>query len=124
MQPHLALSAIFSLGLRGIERKIVPSLAPISQLGEDRSSVKMLATNLDEATRTMMREGSVAREVFGDAFVEHFGGTRLHEVGQWNAAVTSWERKWIFHTTDGWTRVNHWFSSGTLPRACLIAVTG
>jgi glutamine synthetase len=38
-----------------------------------------------------MREGSVAREVFGDDFVEHFGGTREHEVKMWNQAVTTWE---------------------------------
>ncbi|KAI6099903.1 hypothetical protein EDD16DRAFT_1697328 [Pisolithus croceorrhizus] len=43
------------------------------------------------ATRKMMRSGSVAREVFGDEFVDHFGGTRVHEVSLWNAAVTNWE---------------------------------
>jgi glutamine synthetase len=37
-----------------------------------------------------MREGSVAREVFGDEFVDHFGGTREHEVQLWEDAVTDW----------------------------------
>jgi len=43
----------------------------------------------------MMRPDSIAREpeVFGDEFVEHYGGTREHEVKLWNAAVTNWERK-------------------------------
>ena len=47
--------------------------------------------SLEAATIRMMRPGSVAREVFGDDFVEHFGGTREHEVGLWNSAVTNWE---------------------------------
>ena len=41
----------------------------------------------------MMRPDSVAREaeVFGPKFVEHYGGTRQHEVKLWNKAVTNWE---------------------------------
>lgn len=51
----------------------------------------MLPQSLEAATIRMMKPGSVAREVFGDGFVEHFGGTREHEVGVWNSAVTNWE---------------------------------
>lgn len=51
----------------------------------------MLPQSLEAATIRMMRQGSVAREVLGDDFVEHFGGTREHEVGLWNSAVTNWE---------------------------------
>ena len=50
-----------------------------------------LARSLEEATELFGREGSVAREVFGDEFVEHYKGTREHEVKLWNAAVTNWE---------------------------------
>ena len=43
----------------------------------------------------MMRPESIAREpqVFGNDCVEHYGGTREHEVNLWNAAVTNWESK-------------------------------
>lgn len=53
----------------------------------------MLATSLEVATERMMRPDSIAREeeVFGNDFVEHFGGTRQHEVNLWNKAVTNWE---------------------------------
>ena len=53
----------------------------------------MLPISLEAATERMMRAGSVAREegVLGDDFVDHFGGTRLHEVKLWNEAVTNWE---------------------------------
>ena len=53
----------------------------------------MLPTSLEAATARMMHPGSIAREpeVFGNDFVEHYGGTREHEVGLWNQAVTNWE---------------------------------
>lgn len=51
----------------------------------------MLPQSLEAATERMMRPGSIAREVFGDDFVDHFGGTRRHEVRLWNEAVTNWE---------------------------------
>jgi len=50
-----------------------------------------LAKSLKEATAVMMRDGSIAREVFGDEFVEHFGGSREHEIRLWDEAVTDWE---------------------------------
>lgn len=55
--------------------------------------VQMLPQSLESATERMMRPDSIAREdsVFGQDFVEHFGGTRRHEVRLWNEAVTNWE---------------------------------
>ena len=97
INPHLALSAIFLLGLRGIEKKLNPG-PPISHFKpEDRENgrIKLLSTSLESATKEMMKPSSIAREesVFGDEFVEHFGGTRQHEVKLWNEAVTNWEGK-------------------------------
>ncbi|TBU35709.1 glutamine synthetase/guanido kinase [Dichomitus squalens] len=96
MNPYFALSAIFALGLRGIEKKLRLPGPPVSQLTlEDKKAgkVQMLPTSLEAATERMMRPESIAREeaVFGNDFVEHFGGTRQHEVRLWNEAVTSWE---------------------------------
>ena len=53
----------------------------------------MLPISLETATARMMRPESIARDpqVLGDAFVEHYGGTREHEVKLWNQAVTNWE---------------------------------
>lgn len=95
VQPHFALSAIFLLGLRGIEKKLPLTLSPVSQITtpEQKKAVQKLSTSLEDATAQMMREGSIAREVFGNEFVDHFGGTREHEVQLWNSAVTNWERK-------------------------------
>jgi len=114
MNPYFAISAIFLLGLRGINKKLALPGPPISQFTpEDRNNgkvsgmivfsrcqlysskgqIKMLPTSLESATIKMMSPVSIAREpeVFGNAFVDHYGGTREHEVRLWNQAVTNWE---------------------------------
>lgn len=94
MNPYLVLSAIFRLGMRGITQGLKLTIPPISTYLNDPSrqgEVVVLPTSLEDATTKMMRSGSVAREVFGDEFIDHFGGTRMHEVRLWNAAVTNWE---------------------------------
>lgn len=60
----------------------------------------MLPLSLEEATVRMMGPDSIAREdsVFGNDFVDHYGGTREHEVRLWNAAVTNWEGNVFFAT--------------------------
>ncbi|KIM48727.1 hypothetical protein M413DRAFT_437899 [Hebeloma cylindrosporum] len=96
MNPYFALSAILLLGMRGINKKISLPCPPISHFTpEDRSNgnIEMLPSSLEAATARMMRPESIAREpeVFGNDFVEHYGGTREHEVRLWNQAVTNWE---------------------------------
>ncbi|KAI0273586.1 hypothetical protein BC834DRAFT_966090 [Gloeopeniophorella convolvens] len=94
VNPFFALSAIFGLGIRGIEKKLSLPVAPISHFSvEDKKTGKitMLPQSLEAATRRMVQPGSLARKVFGDDFVDHFGGTREHEIKLWNEAVTTWE---------------------------------
>ncbi|KAG2019861.1 glutamine synthetase, variant 2 [Coprinopsis cinerea AmutBmut pab1-1] len=94
MNAYFALSAIFRLGLRGIEKKLPLTILPISKHEpEDRvnGKIQMLPLSLEAATARMMRPESIAREIFGDEFVNHYGGTREHEVRLWNEAVTNWE---------------------------------
>ena len=91
--PHFVLAAILSLGWRGIEKKLeikIPPLGKGDDIGGQSDKGARLARTLGEATKTMMRRGSVAREALGDEFVEHFGGTREHEVRLWDEAVTDW----------------------------------
>ncbi|KAF2203879.1 glutamine synthetase/guanido kinase [Delitschia confertaspora ATCC 74209] len=97
--PHFVLAAILALGWRGIEKKMEISIPPLGK-GEDVGGASdqgvRLAKSLKEATERFMAKDSVAREVFGDQFVDHFGGTRQHEVRLWDEAVTDWEvRRYI-----------------------------
>ena len=97
--PSLVLATIVGLGWRGIEKKLEIKLPPLGK-GEDVGSAgdkgERLPKSLRDSTARFMAKGSVAREVFGDDFVEHFGGTREHELRLWDEAVTDWEvRRYI-----------------------------
>ncbi|QMW30391.1 hypothetical protein G4B84_005726 [Aspergillus flavus NRRL3357] len=89
--PHFVLAAIIALGWRGVEKKLEIPVPPLPK-GEDMSSSSdksmPLAKALKEAVATFTRLDSVAREVFGDSFVEHFGGTREYKIQLWEEAVT------------------------------------
>lgn len=90
--PYLVLAAILALGRRGVEKQMMIPIPPLGK-GQSNSDVNQevrLAKSLNEATGQFMRKDSVAREVFGDEFVEHFGGTREHEIRLWDEAVTDW----------------------------------
>lgn len=91
--PHYVLAAILALGWRGVEKKLEIKLPPLGkgeEVGGSEDKGIRLAKSLKEANERFMRKGSVAREVFGNEFVEHFGGTREHEIRLWDEAVTDW----------------------------------
>ncbi|TAQ89638.1 hypothetical protein B7494_g2023 [Chlorociboria aeruginascens] len=92
--PFYVLSAILALGWRGVEKKLELTQPPLGK-GQDVGSKAdpgiRLAKSLKEATERFSRKESIAREVFGDEFVDHFAGTREHEIRAWDEAVTDWE---------------------------------
>ncbi|KAK2074956.1 hypothetical protein P8C59_009124 [Phyllachora maydis] len=93
--PFFVLAAVLALGWRGVERRLAIPCAPLGK-GDDGAGGARLARTLREATDRFVRQGSVARDVFGDEFVDHFGGTREHEIRLWDEAVTDWEvRRYI-----------------------------
>ena len=91
--PYFVLATILGLGWRGIAKKLEIRLPPLGK-GEDVGGASdsgiRLAKSLKDANQQFMRPESVAREVFGDDFVDHFGGTREHEIKIWDEAVTDW----------------------------------
>ncbi|KAI1824965.1 hypothetical protein F4861DRAFT_530577 [Xylaria intraflava] len=98
---HFVMAAIMALGWRGVEKKLeipVPPLGKGQAVGGADDKGARLAKNLKEATARFMSEGSIAREVFGDDFVDHFGGSRSHEIRLWDEAVTDWELKRYLET--------------------------
>ena len=97
--PFYVLSAILALGWRGVEKKLeipIPPLGKGEEVGGSTDAGVRLAKTLKEATEKFMHKQSLAREVFGNEFVEHFGGSREHETRLWDEAVTDWEvRRYI-----------------------------
>ncbi|CAK7568241.1 MAG: hypothetical protein SEPTF4163_006227 [Sporothrix epigloea] len=91
--PHFVLAAILALGWRGVEKKMTITVPPLGKgqgVGGEADSGMRLARSLREANDRFMAKDSVAREVLGDEFVDHYGGTREHEIRQWDEAVTDW----------------------------------
>ena len=113
MNPYFAFSAIFALGLRGIANKTQLPYGPIGSPGVTRETLVKLPTSLESATNTFKREGSLAREVLGDYLVDHFAGTREHELEVFRRAVTSWEGELL------WSR-HMLISSGEVLRASIV----
>jgi glutamine synthetase len=90
--PYLAMAASLASGLYGIKNKLklqVPET--IGNAYEQAGAVKLPAS-LAEAAASM-RNSALARELFGDSFVDHFTGTREWECREFARTITSWELK-------------------------------
>ena len=99
--PFLVLATVVALGWRGVEKKMSISIPPLGKgqdVGGSSDKGERLPKSLKEATTKFMAKDSVAREVFGDEFVEHYGGTREHELRLWDEAVTDWEMRRYIET--------------------------
>lgn len=96
--PHYALAAIVASGYRGVASRLPLTLPPLAKSGQGVQELRRLPRTLQEATARMRALGSLARELFGDEFVEHYCGTREHEIRLWNDYVTDWEVKRYMET--------------------------
>lgn len=94
---HLALSACFAAGFYGIRHKLKLD-SPITGdvMKESSRKLERLPKTLFDAAQKMGQQDSVARELFGSAFVDHFVGTRLEEWALWEREVTNWETRRYF----------------------------
>ena len=89
--PYVILSAAIASGLWGIEHRIEPE-AVVTGNAYDRKYPARLAlprTLWDAAQR--LKSCKVARDWFGDAFVEHFAATREWEEREFRKHITDWE---------------------------------
>jgi glutamine synthetase len=93
--PYLALAACLAAGLYGIRKNLKLNQPATIGNGYRDISNGVLPRNLDEATKAM-QNSEVAKELFGEKFVEHFIQTREWEWRQHAKAVTDWELKRYF----------------------------
>ncbi len=89
--PYIALSAALASGLWGIENKIEPTDS-IEGNAYDHSFPKNLSlpTTLWDAAQRL-KKSTVAKELFGEEFVEHFAASREWEEREFRKHVTDWE---------------------------------
>ena len=89
--PYIVLAAGLAAGLHGMEEKIEPS-KPIegnAYAQKFPKSMALPATLWDAAQR--LKGSKMARDWFGDAFVDHYAATREWEEREFRKHVTDWE---------------------------------
>jgi glutamine synthetase len=95
--PYLAMAAALASGLYGIKNKLKLNIAPTLGNGYQNKSNGSLHANLYDAA-TAMQNSSIAKELFGEGFVQHFTQTRLWEHRQYAKSVSDWELKRYFES--------------------------
>jgi len=95
INPYLAVAAALASGLWGVRKGLKLTDEPVVGSAYEAKDAVRLPSNLWEAARKM-RASEVARELFGDAFIDHFADTREWEWAQFQKAVTSWELRRYF----------------------------
>ncbi|CAN5653882.1 MAG: glutamine synthetase family protein [Rubrobacteraceae bacterium] len=89
VNPYLAISAMISAGLHGIENELpLEDELSGSAYGSDKPHVPR---TLYEA-KELFGESEVAREAFGEEVVAHYLNMAKVEIEAFEAAVTDWER--------------------------------
>jgi glutamine synthetase len=89
--PYIILSAALASGLWGIENRVEPEPL-VEGNAYERKFPERLAlprTLWDAAQR--LKKSKMARDWFGDAFVEHFAATREWEEREFRKHITDWE---------------------------------
>jgi glutamine synthetase len=95
INPYLATAAVIAAGLHGVEKGLKLTAPPITGTNQGAENIPRAPRSLIETTR-IFQASDIARDWFGDLFVDHFAATREWEHRQWQDAVTDWERKRYF----------------------------
>jgi glutamine synthetase len=89
VNPYLALAAMVAAGLYGVENELEP---PQPCTGNAYSADhEQVPGSLREAA-ALWSQSTVAKEAFGQEVVEHYANMARVEQGQFDTAVTDWER--------------------------------
>ncbi len=95
INPYLAVAALLAAGLHGVEKNLKLTAKPITGTNQGAENIPRAPRSLKETTE-IFRRSDLARDWFGDLFVDHFAATREWEWRQWQDAVTDWELKRYF----------------------------
>ena len=93
--PYLSLAAGLASGLYGIKNKLELSIEATGGNEYQNQEHAHLPNTLKEATEAM-KNSPIAKQLFGEDFVNHFIKTREWECRQYEKAVTDWELKRYF----------------------------
>ena len=91
--PYLVSAATLGAALLGIEQRLEPPAAVAGNaydVEDDLPEERRFPPTLRDAA-ARVRASAAARELFGDAFVDHFARSRLWEARQGERHVNSWQ---------------------------------
>ena len=89
--PYAVQAAALASGLRGIEEGLeLPDAVEGNAYEDPAAQTLPLPTTLHEAA-SRLASSSMARDVFGDAFVDHYSATRLWEDEQYRKQVSDFD---------------------------------
>jgi glutamine synthetase len=94
INPYIAMATCIAAGLWGIEERIEPP-PPAGGDASVNEELPALPRTLKEAT-ARLASSERARQILGEAFVDHYVRTRDWEVRQFERAVTDWELRRYF----------------------------
>lgn len=96
--PYLVAAATVGAGILGIKEKLKlgdPVVGNAYAIQDDLPAELQLPGSLKESARDLF-ESKAARDVFGDAFVDHFVASRQWEVREYERHVNDWQLKRYF----------------------------
>ncbi|MDE0100419.1 MAG: glutamine synthetase family protein [Truepera sp.] len=94
--PYLALAAALAAGLWGVAEQVEPEAAVVGNAYDQRFPKRLaLPATLWEAAQRL-KASTVARELFGDPFVDHFAATREWEEREFRKHISDWELERYF----------------------------
>jgi glutamine synthetase len=94
VNPHLALLAVVTAGRLGLQDKLEPT-DPVVGNGMESEQENPFPTRFTDAIEKF-KSSAIARQEFGDAFVDVFASDRQWQVDQFQQAVTDWELKMFY----------------------------
>ncbi|MCH9688454.1 MAG: glutamine synthetase family protein [Deltaproteobacteria bacterium] len=89
--PYLALAAALGSGLRGIEEGLTPAAPAQGNAYEQPGEGAVPLPSTLQAATQAFRGSAIARELFGDTFVDHFAATRDWEDREARKHVSDWD---------------------------------
>lgn len=94
--PYIVLSAVIATGLWGIENQAkLPSLVKGNAYEQDFPQELKLPSTLWDAAQNL-KASEMARDYFGDAFVDHYAASREWEEREYRKHISKWELERYF----------------------------
>lgn len=95
INPYIAMAACLGAGMYGVENALEPPAPECGDATRAGASGARIPSTLEEAVLAL-EASQRAREVFGEAFVDHYLRTRDFEVRQARLVVSEWELRRYF----------------------------